>query len=194
MRSDGIIGLYRALERFDPTREGSFPQYAAYWIRNEIAAGALRSRAVSFTGHSQRKARKDEADCVEGESHLPRSELQLLSLDASGMAVDSEEEAATLHEVFPDPAALPRISEGNELKREWLEILRDCPTSWRPFLLLRYYYPVWQVEAEGALRGPEVFDALALMARERLAAGAMAQARGTLTKGVVSPPRNERGS
>ncbi|MDD2675985.1 MAG: sigma factor [Methylacidiphilaceae bacterium] len=170
MRSDGIIGLYRALERFDPMRDSSFPLYAAYWVRNEIAAGALRSRVVSLTAHSQRKARKDEACSADGDTHLPCCELQLLSLDASGPDSDFEGETGTLHEIFPDRKKVPHHSEGRELTREWLEILRDCPAPLRPFLVLRYYYPVWQVEAERAFRGADAFVALAPMAHERLIA------------------------
>ncbi|MDD4933654.1 MAG: sigma factor [Methylacidiphilaceae bacterium] len=188
MRSDGIIGLYRALERFDPLRESSFPQYAAYWVRNEIATGALRSRVVSLTGHSQRKGRKDQNHFADGDV-LPCPELQLLSLDASGPDADGDGEAGTLHEIFPDHKREPLRSEGKELTREWLEILRDCPAPLRPFLVLRYYYPVWPVENDRAFRGAEAFEALAPLARERLLAGALSQLKGKAPQGAPRPSR-----
>lgn len=170
IRSDGIIGIYRALERFDPGRNKSFPQYATYWVRNEIATGALRSRVVPLTGHGRRKQRKEAVSTSDPEAASPSPELHLLSLDAPGAAIDSEEEGGSLHEVLPDRKTSPPLLDAQELIREWLEILQDCPDSLRPFLVLRYYFPVWPAEAAGAVRGAEVFEALAPMARERLTA------------------------
>ncbi|QSR85005.1 sigma factor [Methylacidimicrobium sp. B4] len=187
IRSDGIIGIYRALERFDPTRNSSFPQYAAYWVRNEIAAGALRARVVSLTGHSQRKVRRDAARLSDVEGDPPCPGPHLLSLDASGLAPGAEEEVGTLHEVLPDRKSEPRLVEGKELVGEWLEILRDCPISLRPFVALRYYYPAWEVEAACVVCGDDAFEALAPMARERLIAGTAL--REGLGSGVVRLPR-----
>lgn len=181
MRSDGIIGSYRALERFYPPRKSSFRQHATYWVHNEIAAGALRSRVVSLTSYGQRRARKDEATFVDDLDALPFPELSLISLDAAELAPGSEGEAGTLHEVLPDDKAVQQPFEGGELAQEWLEILRACPASLRPFLVLRYYYPVWQAEGERAHLAAEVFEVLAPLARERLIAGA-----------TSSTPSNER--
>ncbi|WP_142525931.1 sigma factor, partial [Methylacidimicrobium cyclopophantes] len=173
MQSDGVIGIYRALERFDPSRTGSFLQYAVYWVRNEIAAGALRSRVVSSSDYGQRRARRENRIGFADRGEEPTfSEPILLSLDTAGSAAGLEEEESTLHEVFTDSQGVAHPFEGKELKQEWLEILRDCPSPLRPFLLLRYYYPVWHVEGERTFRGAEALDALAPMARERLIAGA----------------------
>ncbi len=183
IRSDGIIGLYRALERFDPARNSSFPQYAAYWVRNEIATGALRSRVVSLTGHSQRKLRRDGVWSADGEGAPPSPAVHLFSLDSPAAAIDPEEDVGTLHEVLPDCKVEPRLLEGKELMQEWLEILRDCPAPLRPFLALRYYYPVWEVETDRTHRGAEAFDAFAPMARERLVAGASRKQAPDLSRG-----------
>jgi RNA polymerase primary sigma factor len=43
---DGVFGLVRALERFEPERGIRFSTYAMYWIRHEVAAGRSRSESA----------------------------------------------------------------------------------------------------------------------------------------------------
>jgi hypothetical protein len=115
-------------------------------------------------------------------------------LDASGPDSDGEGETGTLHDIFPDRKGEPHRCEGRELTREWLEILRDCPAPLRPFLVLRYYYPVWQVEAERAFRGADAFAALAPMAHERLIAGTLSPLKGNAPESRPPLPQEATGS
>lgn len=48
---EGNLGLFRAVERFDPKREHRFSTYATYWIRQAIGRALSRNRTVRLPEH-----------------------------------------------------------------------------------------------------------------------------------------------
>lgn len=67
---EGILGLHRAVFRFDPGRLTRFSTYATYWIRQAIRKALIdRSRLIRVPQAVQQELRNPD-------THLPREEVQ----------------------------------------------------------------------------------------------------------------------
>jgi RNA polymerase sigma factor (sigma-70 family) len=67
---EGILGLHRAVFRFDPTRLTRFSTYATYWIRQAIRKALIdRSRLIRVPQAVQEELRNPE-------THLSKEEVQ----------------------------------------------------------------------------------------------------------------------
>ena len=106
----GNIGLLKAADRFDPTRENSLRAYASYWIRAEIRDYVVRSYRIVRLGstRTERRAmrafRAQQVESVEDLvkiSGMPEQRCRKLwpllaqsdkSLDAPGGGLDEQSE------------------------------------------------------------------------------------------------------
>jgi RNA polymerase sigma factor (sigma-70 family) len=91
---EGILGLHRAVFRYDPERKTRFSTYATYWIRQAIRKSLIdRSRliripqAVRLTEQEVQRLRRVMGEGVSlsaGEDDDPRDRLSFESLQLSG--------------------------------------------------------------------------------------------------------------
>jgi RNA polymerase sigma factor (sigma-70 family) len=130
---EGVIGLLRALRRFDPERGVPFTAYAAWWLRQSMQqAIAEQSRAVRLPTHvlwdihalkearaaiAAREGREATAPELERElgwgsgrfADVSRAERPALSLDAP--FAGDEGEIDTLGDLLADPLSGQRFAE-----------------------------------------------------------------------------------
>ena len=124
---DGVVGLLRALERFDPELGVPFWGYASWWVRqamqqlvSERSRPAVMSdralRQLARVKDAQRRyeqRRHVEPSCVElaEETGLPRPHVdRLLAIDRSARGLDEPArgqgfEGASVGELLADPSA-----------------------------------------------------------------------------------------
>lgn len=124
---EGVVGLLRALERYDPALETPFWAYAAWWVRQAmqrlvsemtrpivLSDRALRQLArVKDARHvyAQRRGREPAADDLAQETGLPREHVQcLIAAERSPRALeepagDGASPGITLGELLADPCA-----------------------------------------------------------------------------------------
>jgi RNA polymerase sigma-32 factor len=116
----GNIGLLRAAERFDPSKQCRLITYAAYWVRAEIRDYVVRAyRVVRFgTTKSERRAlrlyrttREDDPAALAAASGLTEAQAErLLPLLASrdlSLDVESSSHGGTGVERLPAPGPSP---------------------------------------------------------------------------------------
>lgn len=111
---DGMIGLLKACERFDPARGKAFSTYASYWIKHCIRRSITNTdRLVRLPVH--------KADSLYRVGELKRERVAHLDAPLS-------EDGGSLHDVLPsdaDPEAELERVEREELARELLTELDD---------------------------------------------------------------------
>lgn len=99
-RQDGLLGLARAAEKFDPSRGVKFATYATFWIRQAITRGAdaaeginarraRRSRAAydrptSLDHTNEHTAPIDPADPTDVETHALEHTTVIAVIEAIG--------------------------------------------------------------------------------------------------------------
>ncbi len=70
---EGILGLHRAVFRYDPTRKTRFSTYATYWIRQSIRKALIdRSRLIRVPQAVQEELRNPESRIDPGEADRVR--------------------------------------------------------------------------------------------------------------------------
>lgn len=123
--SEGIVGLMKAVERFDPAKGGKLSTYAALWIKQQIRRALanqgrtirlpvhvegklhrLRRAEVEFRAEFGREATDEEmASELSVPTHrisrLRESSLRPVSLDAT----IGEDKDATISDIIPDESA-----------------------------------------------------------------------------------------
>lgn len=172
-RALGILGLYRALERFDPTRGTHFPSYAVFWIRNELRKEITERKVVHETEYGRKCRLRQEKEIGDEGQNLPvslsRATPLVISLDE--FVKTEEDDGATLHELLPDESSTPQVEDRKAVAREWVRLLEGASYRQRMILVLRYFYPVWELEGTSTMEFPEAQRRLAQIAKERLFVG-----------------------
>jgi RNA polymerase sigma factor (sigma-70 family) len=121
---EGVVGLLRALERYDPAFETPFWAYATWWVRQamqQLVAELSRSMVLSDRAQRQlARYKKTERACAQAygrqptcrelaaELGMPREQVDnLLAAERSARVLDDPvgEGGVTLSEVLPDPKA-----------------------------------------------------------------------------------------
>ena len=138
---EGVVGLIRAVERFDHRRGRKFSTYAAWWIRRSLMDALDKARAIRIPAAAARqRAQRD----------LPRVTQ---SLDAP-----IGEDATPLYELIADEAAQSPWQRADELeaRREVWSMLGKLPPRHRQVLARRYGLVADRVQTHaqiGALLG-----------------------------------------
>ncbi|KIE57957.1 DNA-directed RNA polymerase subunit sigma-70 [Methylacidiphilum kamchatkense Kam1] len=163
--SDGIIGFYRALERYNPSSQNPFPNYALYWIKNEIAAEALKSKTVQISSYLKKKnSSQKNLNLEDPENNI--NNPQIVSLDAP-----INNEGDQLHTIIAGPNGMQQSSDNEELKKEWIQIIENAPNDIKSVLVLKYFYPVWEIQNDRYFLGIEAFNCRQKLSLKRLLVG-----------------------
>jgi len=111
LMQEGVVGLLRALERFDPTLGTPFWAYASWWVRQamqQLVAELTRPVVMSDRALRQLSKIKDAAASLQREGHSPS--LSQLS-DRTGL---EERQLANLITADRPPTALEEPISGEE--------------------------------------------------------------------------------
>lgn len=155
---EGIIGLIKAVEGFDPERGVKFSSYASWWIRRSLldAIGAERTIRIPprathelvAIGRAEEQLRRRGHQNVTSEAIAARAGLPVSSvrhLQHAARVTASLEDAAApngsrLADLLSDPDAVnpeERLEEA-ELRSELASLLRLLPARHRDVLIRRY--------------------------------------------------------
>jgi RNA polymerase primary sigma factor len=156
---EGIIGLIRAVEKFDWRRRLKFSTYATPWIRQAIERGiAYKARTIRIPVHvlqrerkirrmvpvlTARYGREPTDDELASEVDLPVHQVREVR-DAARTVTSldrpvSEEDGASLGELFPSDAEEPVEEVDREVREEVVRrAVWELPDPEREIVLRRY--------------------------------------------------------
>jgi RNA polymerase primary sigma factor len=157
---EGILGLIRAVEKFDWRRDLKFSTYATWWIRQAVArALADKSRTIRLPVHvverlqkvnraertlMLRLQREPNEDEIAAESKLPIEQVRIVREAArSSMSLDEpigESGESSMSEVLKDDNAVDPVDAVDEAHRlnTLSGALEALPERRRRVLVLRY--------------------------------------------------------
>ena len=104
---DGMLGLDRAVSKFDWRRGYKFSTYATWWIRQSIQVGLERSSSpVHIPARTMHELRNAHANDEEPGSERARAAAQIMHIDSLDRAV-GDDDAATVADFLACSAVSP---------------------------------------------------------------------------------------
>lgn len=130
---EGNLGLFRAVDRFDPERGTRFSTYAAYWIRQAVQRALMKQRAIRLPEHVMEQVarlRKARHQLMQDLGRQPSSAELAAELDLTTQELEALEDAAQ------DVVSLdmPIRGEDDEEATELRHLLQDVDTPQPEFI------------------------------------------------------------
>lgn len=159
---EGNLGLFRAVDRFDPKRGTRFSTYAAYWIRQAIQRALAKARTIRLPERVleeiarlrrarrrlyQDLGRQPAVDELAAELAIPVGELERLEgLSLATISLEKpirgedEEEATELGMLLEDREAPPPEFIANQriLRSQVRAVVQGLPSRDRQIIRLRF--------------------------------------------------------
>ncbi len=136
---EGIIGLHKAVFRYDPTRGIRFSTYATYWIRQSIRKALIdKSRVIRVPQAVQEELRKKTCRLAENEADRVRRILTETVLFSAGDSDDSDDRFSfDVKDVSPQAAGSRGLHIGR-VPKAVAEALESLSTRERDVLQRRF--------------------------------------------------------
>lgn len=162
LMQEGVVGVLRAVERFDPALATPFWAYASWWVRQAmqrlvaelgqpvvLSDRALRQLAQvkeARRGLQQSDGSEPSTDRLASATGLKREQVDhLIAVERAPRALDepvkgSENESATLGELLPDPLAENAYDDVDTRldAAEWRRLLRRLDARERRIVRARF--------------------------------------------------------
>jgi RNA polymerase sigma factor (sigma-70 family) len=151
---EGVVGLLRALRRFDPSLGNPFWAYATWWVRQAMqqlvseltrptvlldrAQRSLAQIRAARHAHLQAHGREPSPDALAGLVGLPREQVEsLLAAEQAAQAIDGPAAGA---EILVDPAAEAAYEAiVSQLEIDWIRDLTEGLAPRERTILVEHY-------------------------------------------------------